>query len=358
MLPEDPKDETEREALEWLYAHQNDRLLEWFKNLGANAFQHPRVVVDDMSNWDYAIALLRRAQWPTQTSPNTAEVLLMNFAWWTACVERRGKHLAQYYVGMLSRITTPSYAGDTEFSAKERVRAVRSLGNAVWLLDATFDMDPYVRGWAKAWARSGFCKVEISPKTVAALINSDAPSDVQAPWEAFSLIVPPDLCDPVRRLWCSRHPETGVVQLVSGVEDSGRAYATNPTSTTPAPWATAERHVMLENLVRGACIAIENGAVQHREGVSKASIVRGERLPVPERWCISADITIDLRQHVVDEWQGRRKSTHYKSQWCVRGHYRNQACGPQMSQRKRIWVHPYWKGDPGAIALLRKVSVE
>lgn len=31
-------------------------------------------------------------------------------------------------------------------------------------------------------------------------------------------------------------------------------------------------------------------------------------------------------------------------QWIVRGHWRHQACGPQLSERKWTWVAPYWKG--------------
>jgi hypothetical protein len=39
------------------------------------------------------------------------------------------------------------------------------------------------------------------------------------------------------------------------------------------------------------------------------------------------------------EWQHR---------WIVRGHWRWQACGPNRSERRRIWVNPYVKGPEGA----------
>jgi hypothetical protein len=39
------------------------------------------------------------------------------------------------------------------------------------------------------------------------------------------------------------------------------------------------------------------------------------------------------------EWQHR---------WMVRGHWRNQAFGTGRSERRRIWIHPFWKGDPNA----------
>lgn len=34
-------------------------------------------------------------------------------------------------------------------------------------------------------------------------------------------------------------------------------------------------------------------------------------------------------------------------QFVVRGHYRNQPCGPGRTQTKRIWIEPFWKGPDG-----------
>lgn len=360
MLPEEVLNEREESAVAWLMQNRNLAVREWFEGVRKDFRSNPYVLVDDPRNWDYAISLLRQLQWPAPTSPSTSEQFLMNFAWWFACMEAKGRGLAVHYAGLLGRLTTPGTAdaaGHGVLHERERVKILRSLGSIPRFLDATFDMDSKVRAWAKAWARSGFCKVEIAPKTVAALINSDAPPDVKAPWEAFSVILPPGLCDPVRRLWCCALPETQHVALLSAVQEDGRAFASDPTNSGAAPWATSNRHTMLENLARGACIAIENGSAERRESNSTKATKKGEKLPVPIRWCISAPIQIDFREHVVREWRGQKKSPQFKAQWCVRGHYRNQPCGPQLSERRRIWVHPYWKGDPGGISLLRRVEV-
>lgn len=37
-------------------------------------------------------------------------------------------------------------------------------------------------------------------------------------------------------------------------------------------------------------------------------------------------------------------------QHIVRGHWRNQACGPNYEERKRIWIEPFWKGPEGEAA--------
>lgn len=41
-----------------------------------------------------------------------------------------------------------------------------------------------------------------------------------------------------------------------------------------------------------------------------------------------------------------RREIEWGCQWMVSGHWRQQACGPQRSQRRAIWIKPYRKGDP------------
>lgn len=44
--------------------------------------------------------------------------------------------------------------------------------------------------------------------------------------------------------------------------------------------------------------------------------------------------------------------------WVVRGHWRNQACGPGRTERSRIWIADHWKGDAEAPLLATtKVNV-
>lgn len=42
----------------------------------------------------------------------------------------------------------------------------------------------------------------------------------------------------------------------------------------------------------------------------------------------------------------------------VRGHWRNQACGPKLSEHKLIWIQPYWKGPTYAELLERNYIVK
>jgi hypothetical protein len=40
----------------------------------------------------------------------------------------------------------------------------------------------------------------------------------------------------------------------------------------------------------------------------------------------------------------------------VRGHWRNQAVGPQHSQRRRTWVHPHERGSEDFGSVVRKIE--
>lgn len=42
------------------------------------------------------------------------------------------------------------------------------------------------------------------------------------------------------------------------------------------------------------------------------------------------------------------------ARFIVRGHYRNQVCGPNRSERKTIWIAPFWKGDE-ALAVVQHI---
>jgi hypothetical protein len=47
----------------------------------------------------------------------------------------------------------------------------------------------------------------------------------------------------------------------------------------------------------------------------------------------------------------------YKSRWTVEGHWRQQACGPQWSQRKPLYISEYEKGPAEAPRKEAKVHV-
>lgn len=60
-------------------------------------------------------------------------------------------------------------------------------------------------------------------------------------------------------------------------------------------------------------------------------------------YVVGSKVTIDdnLKKVAQEELSGKRT---IDTASYVRGHIRNQACGPQRSERKSIWIEPHWRG--------------
>ncbi len=118
------------------------------------------------------------------------------------------------------------------------------------------------------------------------------------------------------------------------------------------------------SLVRGACIALSNpdDYKKQKTGNGAAKSQRASRTE-PDfgatRFLLSAPITIDMRQHVIDAISGKQHGGGSPTvQFLVRGHWRNQAHGPRRALRKQIRIEPFWKGNEDARVLLRNYKVK
>jgi hypothetical protein len=60
-------------------------------------------------------------------------------------------------------------------------------------------------------------------------------------------------------------------------------------------------------------------------------------------YMIAADVPVDFTEPLRAYVLGQRDVAR-KSQWVVRGHWRNQACGEGFTERRRMWIRPFWKG--------------
>lgn len=78
---------------------------------------------------------------------------------------------------------------------------------------------------------------------------------------------------------------------------------------------------------------------------------RKNRHPAPETVMV-----IDLRREVAER-QARveaARSSPRHSRWIVSGHWRQQPCGPKLSQRRRIYIEPHYKGPVDAPLVLKE----
>jgi hypothetical protein len=305
---------------------------------------HERIIYDSSENRALAIRLLKQPPWPSPGSPNNTELFLMSSVWWFfAMRDLLGPPYARYYASLFAD-------------------GVPGHMRAAGCLDAYLELPNGVQHWAAAWHRSGFVKIDLGAKQTAAFLLTDAPEDVRLPWDAASIVVPPGLCDPVRRIWCENDGPDGRVYLVSALDEAGNAFATAPDSAAGkvAPWTSHDRHEQLANLVRCVALAGQNGSVRKVRAGASSSVHGSSRTydaPVAALWRCADPIELDLRDEAARAWSGHhRKGASPTVQFVVRGHFRDQVCGPQRTARKRIWIRPFWKGPEEARALLRRLD--
>jgi hypothetical protein len=249
-------------------------------------------------------------------------------------------------------------------------------------------------GFGTHWREMAFARLELGHKLAAALMFTDAPESVQAPWLAWSMLLPDGLFGEVeiRRVWClGDRPAVLLIKLgdhvgilglhvFKEVTEVGAKLPLDPgpynpergekePATRAAFVAMGEEYEekfrrcipMLENLVRGACLALSDPS-DWRKGdyygkasgseIKKAS--KHKELPVGERYVLGHPVQIDLREEVLDHVRtGRVGGGSPTKLFLVRGHHRQQAHGHGRLQRKTIWIEPHWKGPEDARVLLR-----
>ena len=92
------------------------------------------------------------------------------------------------------------------------------------------------------------------------------------------------------------------------------------------------------------------------DGLRLARAKRARGLPPSsELYVLGAPVRCDVTEGLRRYLDGEGKSPTVR--FLVRGHYRNQACGPGQTQRRIIWIQPHWKGEEGARILARPYSL-
>lgn len=201
-----------------------------------------------------------------------------------------------------------------------------------------------------AWARSAYARLEIGHKIAASFCLTDVPDDfVEAPWEAWSLVVPDGLLGEIARVW-----SIGLEPVVV-LERSGKRYI-----------PTRVEAEMIQCLVRSSALALANpDEFKKKRDHSSIRSAKGRHEGPPDltqaRFMISAPVEVDLRENVAaaleDERLGRKHASP-KVQFLVRGHPRMQAHGEGHLLRKKIWIQPFWKGPVEGRILLRPHRVD
>lgn len=211
--------------------------------------------------------------------------------------------------------------------------------------------EPLPPNFLLAWARSAYARLEIGHKIAASFCLTDVPDGfVEAPWEAWSLVVPDGLLSDVARVW-----SVGLDPMLVLNREGRRRELTRVEGD------------MVKCLVRSSALALANPDEFKKQrdhgGSSRSSKGRHEGPPdlAQARYMISAPVEVDLRENVAaaleDERLGRKHASP-KVQFLVRGHPRMQVHGEGRTLRKKIWIQPFWKGPAEGRILLRPHRVD
>lgn len=271
------------------------------------------------------------------------------------------------------------------------------------------------------WHSHGRPCVRLDPRLIAELMASDIDEemldDLRSPWPSFIIRLPEGLVvDPEGRSYTSlgvhtfKRPAptaemlTGIEHLPEAVQEIGRKMHEGMTLLAGATWglyptttegfatwqeeATLAQHMgktdrvfvveprftptkfakrLLEassRLAASVCLLIQDSGLQKWSEPAKKRKINSRwrspnQLPQTAEYVVGADVkvSIDCRETVSHYLLGERSSLP-KFQWLVRGHWRWQACGPKMADRRRRFIEPYWKGPDKAPILVKLHVVE
>lgn len=248
------------------------------------------------------------------------------------------------------------------------------------------------------WAEAGFPTVKVSPKFAAASMCTKALpevlDDLKPPWRGFVIEMPreevlyqfnsegkPMPVALILVLWADNYnSETNAdgnwsVILVS--ESDGlcthrtRSRSRNlceiySEADDPVPWVTMENKDDQSLMLAGRVVVSTICALTNPETVvhSNSEVHRRWNQHPSRRLCdepearifqITAPVNLDLVDFVRDYQLDTKGGKTWKltTQRMVCGHHKMQPFGKGHSQRKKIWIQPYWKGPSDAPIAVR-----
>lgn len=216
--------------------------------------------------------------------------------------------------------------------------------------------------WATEWCSSGFPRVHLGHKHAASLMATNTRHEsipgARSPWRGLLVDVPAGLLS-----------ESSIVEHV-GILAGTDIIALLPLRIDGDPLMIFEygsvaefgdfsdkrnpEVMLLARLALGVCM--EMTSTTYKGGSLRPQPVkRDPRTGEPRTWTfqLTRDVKVDCRDAVRAYSQGRTHASP-SVQCLVRGHWKQQTCGKGGSERKNIFVEPYWRGPEDAHIALRK----
>jgi hypothetical protein len=239
--------------------------------------------------------------------------------------------------------------------------------------------------WAARWAHVGFPQVVVGHKLAASLMATRVPPEAvsgedPAPWPAYAIVLPNDFLPVVDRtaggeafasyVLVERWPTWFLIIL--GVAES--SFFIVRTATTLAKmldedievdelgelgdYRAEARDARILSAVARLVIGVElelrdrTNVREPRPGRAK-NRARESPEPAARTYVLTRGVLVDCRDEVVSHLRGERRNAP-RVQVLVRGHWRYQAHGPGLSQRKWLQIEPHWRGPEDAPIAVRR----
>lgn len=237
------------------------------------------------------------------------------------------------------------------------------------------------------WSVCGCPSISLTSRQACALALSDLTNeqleDSRVPWPSFLLFTEDAFFDPspLTVVSCLTRPDgrRWSMSLISG--EKFRGLFSLPAEVLfdkqlfeyEALQMTKSQSIELKDNVRRAINLIARCILNVCEAVnsSAASLLqkrerrthkdkRGKKRKGKSRrvqgqgncYVLGLPVKVDMRECVHEYIKGNIKRA-YKVRWVVRGHWRNQPCGPGRMNRRKQWIEPYQKGKLEDPSLLR-----
>jgi hypothetical protein len=236
--------------------------------------------------------------------------------------------------------------------------------------------------FAARWAKYAFPVVQLQGHRYAAALMSTQPSaeEPTPPWPTFLLEVPIGLVStigrdnieqPIEVLFVSRYEmpdgllrwditaaatdgtslqRTGDFGVLFVPGDKLSVIDTNPAFQVEYDHRDDRVWWLLGRLLANTCIAMSDPNEVRTVGRNKSALETVPGDPDTSKiYRVGHAVEVDCRQAVHEFLVGMRR-TGPTVRFVVRGHWRDQACGPRLGERRKKWIEPYWKGpEAGAI---------
>lgn len=213
------------------------------------------------------------------------------------------------------------------------------------------------------WYEHGKPTVVLGHKLASSFMMTNTPvellREVRAPFSTVCIMVPNDLLflegESTSSIFVSHAFLDSVVALMRTGKHVGSKMYMMTASTLrellniPADAANVQYALMARRLIVGVFTYMtSNGPMKRREKSG-----RSKRKGPPEKivFQLTQSVKHNFKQVVRDYVAG--KSRKMTLQTVVRGHWKRQRCGKGGTERKRIFIEPYWRGPEDAPVALR-----